>query len=402
MKAWQSLRVCGSLAVISLILNACASALAGDAAIWIDAPRDGLTFEAVQPIAVEGHASSRGGVSRVEVWVDGALIETISELAPKGEFVSYHTTWSPSGTGTYTIQTVAYSIDGVASAPDSARVTFGGIATVPITPPPEAGCPTPVGGGPTPVSCEPDSSGCPTPIGGGPTPVSCEPESSGCPTPPGGGPTPVSCEPVSGGCPTPVGGGPTPVSCEAPVVNFWADPPEISAGACTDIRWHVENVQSIVFGGINQPFDGSYEACLCANERYSLLVNYLDGTQDKPYVTVTVSGSCETEAPGDSEPPPAPVLVVPANGLVIGCKGSQTLAWLPAEDPSGIAKYHVQVQRHSGNNQWKTVEDLAAAGKSVNVSVECGWYYRWRVSAIDGAGNTGAWSDWSEFTINLE
>ncbi len=382
MEVRRSLRVCISLAIISLVLSACAAAPAGDAAIWIDAPRDGLAFEVVQPIQIEGHASSRGGVSRVELWVDGALIETISELAPKGEFVSYHTTWTPSGTGTYTIQTLAYSIDGVASAPDSARVTFGVTATVPITPVPEAGCPTPVGGGPTPVSCGAISSGCPTPIGGGPTPVSCEPESSGCPTP--------------------VGGGPTPVSCEAPVVNFWADPPEISAGACTNIRWHVENVQSIVFGGINQPFDGSYEACLCANERYSLLVNYLDGTQDKPYVTVSVTGSCETEAPGDTEPPSAPVLAVPANGLVIACKGSQTLAWLPVEDPSGIAKYRVQVQRHSGNNNWKTVEDLAAAGKSVSVSVECGWYYRWRVSAIDGAGNVGAWSDWSEFTISLE
>ncbi len=382
MKLRHSLRACASLAIISLVLSACAAASAGETAIWIDAPRDGLTLGEVRDIAVEGHASSPSGVTRVEVWVDGALTETLSELAPKGEFVSYHTTWTPPGAGTYTIQTIAYSAEGAASSPDSARVTFGAVAEEPATLVPEPGCPTPIGGGPTPASCEPVSSGCPTPVGGGPTPV--------------------SCEPVAGGCPTPPGGGPTPVSCEAAVVNFWADPPEITAGACTQIRWHAENVQGVVFGGRPQGFDGSYEACLCATERYSLLVTYLDGTEDKPYVTVTVTGSCETEAPGDTEPPSAPQPAVPANGLTISCKGSQTLAWLPVSDPSGIAKYHVQVQRHSGNNKWKTVEDMAGAGKSVNVPVECGWYYRWRVSAIDGAGNAGPWSDWSEFTITLE
>jgi hypothetical protein len=356
----------------------------GETAVWIDAPTDGLTLEALQPIQVEGHAGAPGGVSRVEVWVDGALVETLTELAPKGEFVSYRTSWSPDAAGTYTVQAVAYSASGAASPADSARVTFGAVADVPGTPPPEMGCPTPLGGGPTPVSCEPVSGGCPTPVGGGPTPV--------------------TCEPLSSGCPTPVGGGPTPVSCDAPVVNFWADPPEIRAGACSNIRWHAENVQGIVFGGHPQALDGSYEACLCATERYSLLVNYLDGTQDKPFVTVTVNGTCETEAPADTGAPPAPQLVVPADGLTIGCKASQTLAWLPVRDASGIAKYHVQVQRHSGNNKWKGAPggDQAVEGKTAEVSVECGWYYRWRVSAIDGAGNVGEWSDWSEFTVTLE
>lgn len=85
--------------------------------MWIDAPTDGLALEAVQPIEIEGHASSPGGVSRVEVWIDGALIETLTELAPKGEFVSYHTTWTPGGGGMYTVQAVAYSPDGRVASP---------------------------------------------------------------------------------------------------------------------------------------------------------------------------------------------------------------------------------------------------------------------------------------------
>jgi hypothetical protein len=33
--------------------------------------------------------------------------------------------------------------------------------------------------------------------------------------------------------------------------------------------------------------------------------------------------------------------------------------------------------------------------------VECGWYYRWRVRAVNGAGLAGEWSGWFLFTITL-
>jgi len=39
--------------------------------------------------------------------------------------------------------------------------------------------------------------------------------------------------------------------------------------------------------------------------------------------------------------------------------------------------------------------------KQMNLSVECGWYYRFRVRAIDGVGNVGAWSGCSTFSIAL-
>jgi hypothetical protein len=379
-----------SLALLAgVLLAACNLPAAGSGtSVWLDVPLDGLTFPTLQAINIEGHASGAGGVGRVEVWVAGALVETIDDPAVEGELAIFHAAWIPTTEGTYTIQAVAYARDGSASGRDTARVTFGG------APPTAIICPSPVGGGPTPVTCA--LAGCPSPVGGGPTP-----------------PPPCPATPV--GCPSPVGGGPTPVTCtELPVitvvtpggdVQFWADPESITAGACTEIRWHAANVKAVAFGGASQPLDGSYEACLCEDERYTLIVTHLDGREERRTLDIAVEGACVTEVPADTTPPPVPEPAVPSNGLNIACKGSQTLAWLPVNDPSKIAEYRVQLQRHSGNGSWQGASGspfTGISGKQISVDVECGWYYRWRVRAVDGVGNESAFSGWSEFTITLE
>jgi hypothetical protein len=383
----RTINLFGMTVIASLMLTACNMPASRGASAWLDVPLDGLAFPAVQEINIEGHAAAPGGVSRIEIWINGAQLTTIGNPPMDGELAAFSTAWTPPDLGTYSIQAIAFSADGVASEPDSARVTFGGpAATVP------AGCPSPVGGGATPVSCGPTPVGCPSPVGGGPTPLPpCAPAPAGCPSPVGGGATPVSCLPI------------ITVVVPGATVQFWADPAEINAGECTQIRWHVANVQRVVFGGIDQPFDGSYEACLCEDERYSLAVTHLDGSQEKPYVEVAVNGSCVTEVPPDTTPPPVPQPVVPANGLTIACKSSQTLAWLPVDDPSGIAQYRVHVMRHSGDNNWTNVAFFGGVvGKQTEVEVECGWYYQWQVRAIDNANNDSGWSDWSQFTISLE
>jgi hypothetical protein len=107
--------------------------------------------------------------------------------------------------------------------------------------------------------------------------------------------------------------------------------------------------------------------------------------------------------PVDSSGPPAPSLRAPADGLSVGCKASQSLVWQPVNDPSGIARYQVQVQRHAGDKNWQSAPggDQNVNDKTTSVSVECGWYYRWRVRAVDGAGNVGEWSGWSSFAVPL-
>jgi hypothetical protein len=80
------------------------------------------------------------------------------------------------------------------------------------------------------------------------------------------------------------------------------------------------------------------------------------------------------------------------------------LRWGAVSDPSGIAEYRVQVERHAGDENWQPLADSPWRGLGVvelEIDVECGWFYRWRVRAVDGAGNAGPFSDWFEFTVSL-
>ena len=153
--------------------------------------------------------------------------------------------------------------------------------------------------------------------------------------------------------------------------------------------------------------------CFCSTQTYILHVTDLNGVEQTQQLTVQVNGACVTPSPlepsvtpttpADSTPPPAPVLAVPDNGLTLACRATQSLVWQPVSDPSGIARYEIQVQRHSGDINWKDVTGsiFSTSDKFMNLSVECGWYYRWRVRAVDGAGNVGSWSGWSQFSVTI-
>ena len=109
--------------------------------------------------------------------------------------------------------------------------------------------------------------------------------------------------------------------------------------------------------------------------------------------------------PEDTTPPPAPALISPSGGILLGCSSQTTVTWNPVTDPSGISEYRVQMGTHSGDFNWHPPAGSPYTGitsTSTNVSVDCGWYYRWRVRAIDGAGYMGPLSSWAEFTITLE
>ncbi|MBU2609566.1 MAG: hypothetical protein KJ606_01270 [Chloroflexi bacterium] len=340
------------LVILSLLAGCNLPASAGGVSVWIDVPLDGLAFPSVQGIKISGHAASPGGVSRVEIWINSALLTTINDPITEGELARFYTEWTPTAPGEYVIQALAFGADGTASQPDSARVTFGDVAA-------------PV------ISVTPVVTDTPTPV--------------------------ISVTPV-------VTDTPTATSTPPPdaVVQFWAEPAEIRAGACTTIRWHAENVQRVIFGGIDQSLDGSYRECLCSNQRYTLTIIHLDGTEERRPVDVAVSGVCVTPTPPDTTPPPAPTPAVPANGLTLSCRASQNLVWLPVSDPSGISGYYVKLEMEVTPGNWRSAGGYGpVTDKQVNVTVQCGGIYRWMVRAQDGAGNVGPWSGWWQFAITL-
>jgi hypothetical protein len=117
--------------------------------------------------------------------------------------------------------------------------------------------------------------------------------------------------------------------------------------------------------------------------------------------TPTITPSI-TAKPVDNQAPPAPSPQVPANGLELSCRATQTLAWLPVSDESGISGYYVKLELLSGTGQWQSAAGYGPiTDKQVEIPIECGIKYRWMVRAQDGAGNFSDWSSTSEFIIVL-
>jgi len=356
-KLWRIFLVC---VFFMLSLAGCSLTAGGipRTQVWIDAPLNGLSFPPGQAVQIEGHVASTAGAARVEIWVNGVLVTTLQAAPVKGDLAYFTHTWSPPAPGDYTIQAQAAGADSTAALPDSIRLTVLGAATpvpvITLTPSPE-------------ISLTPTLTY--TPTATAPPTATFTPE--------------ISI---------------TPTLVPRLVISYRAAPETIESGQCSNITWHVENAQRVVFGGLEQPFDGSFRACIDKTATYPLTVTLLTGIEEKYYVTIQVN------APVDGSPPPAPSPAVPADGLSITCKSSQSLVWLPVSDPSGIVKHQVEVQRSSDNASWAN-----APGSPVNVldvkttsiPVDCGWYYRWRVRAVDGAGNASSWSGWSRFAILL-
>lgn len=127
-----------------------------------------------------------------------------------------------------------------------------------------------------------------------------------------------------------------------------------------------------------------------------------DCTEDVP---VAVSPPTPTPPPPeDTTPPSAPSRIAPKDGMQFACVASVLLKWSEATDESGIASYTLQVQRSSDNASWGSAPGSPWTSTSTqqSVAVECGWYYRWRVRAVDGAGNVGSYSAWWTFNVPLQ
>jgi len=106
----------------------------------------------------------------------------------------------------------------------------------------------------------------------------------------------------------------------------------------------------------------------------------------------------------DTQGPPAPAVLAPTGGVVISCSGTYLLRWSSVTDPAGIARYEwVLEQSKSGANGPYTVSDSGeTTSLTATPKLSCGWWYRWRVRAVDGLGNTGAYSAYAYFSIGID
>jgi hypothetical protein len=72
-----------------------------------------------------------------------------------------------------------------------------------------------------------------------------------------------------------------------------------------------------------------------------------------------------------------------------------TLVWEEVSDPSGV-EYEVVMEQREGDEPWEDKDRIDGLSSATVTISTCEPYktYRWRVRAIDGAGNTSGWSEW--------
>jgi len=106
---------------------------------------------------------------------------------------------------------------------------------------------------------------------------------------------------------------------------------------------------------------------------------------------------------GDAQ---APVAHAPINDLTVA--GSIVdassvpvkLSWSATDDQSGVASYELQQSTDSGASYAK-VGLPTPTTTSKTLSLSAGGNYRFRVRAIDGAGNTGEWAEAQPFVLDV-
>ncbi len=91
----------------------------------------------------------------------------------------------------------------------------------------------------------------------------------------------------------------------------------------------------------------------------------------------------------DTTAPPAPALSSPADGSTTD-ENMPVFSWNSVTDPSGIARYDIELDGTVFNAGLQTSYSPAPLANGV---------YTWRVRAVDGANNIGAWSSSRSVTV---
>lgn len=336
---------------------------------WIDDPREGSVYILGEPVSIRWHASAPEGIRQVEVRINGEIFGMAVDFDHAIPLVTQEYDWIPPASGQYLIEVVATSNAGAVSRPTVNVITVLVASATVISSSIPVDTPTQM------PSLTPTVTWTPTATW-----------------------TPRATWTLTATA--------TYTSIPGAIVQFWAEPASIQAGGCTTIRWHVENAQSVIFGGVSQAFDGSYKDCLCSGQRYTLKVILLDGSQVSQTVDVAVIGSCITPTkspvppPADTAGPAKPYVIYPKDNVLIACPPAEvTLRWKAPSDPSGIASYWVIL--YEGSTTIQSWPSVTATSLTVKTNlIDCGHTYIWKVSARDGAGNLGSY-ELSQFRMSL-
>lgn len=106
---------------------------------------------------------------------------------------------------------------------------------------------------------------------------------------------------------------------------------------------------------------------------------------------------CGTAARVSAAPPPAPAPLAPASGA--GVQEPFTISWSSVSDPSGIVAYNWQVSSSSSFTPVILQDSTNGQTTADTVSGLAIGTYFWRVQAVNGAFEPGAWSAARSFSV---
>ncbi|MBU1750827.1 MAG: hypothetical protein KKA73_24360, partial [Chloroflexi bacterium] len=371
--------------------------------VVIVSPAEGSSFLVGEPISVQVLATDSQGVRRIELQVAGGTVDTASSPSPQPSF-NATLSWTPNSAGTHALVVMAYNATDTASDPAIVRVNVqnsqAGNGAAPTIVAFVADPPAITAGDSATLHWEvADATTVEIEPGIGPVALSgSQTVSPGTTTTyqlmaysEGGNATTSATVTVNpGGAPGTI-----------PVIHvFAADPPVITAGDSSTLRWEVTDAASVeIDHGIGTvALSGSRSVNPGSTTTYVLTAHGTGGN-----ATATVQVTVNAAAPAAC----VPNLVSPANGATLDNGRTDhldSMVWdFNWSDCPGATQYHLYVIGSGASVPAVDKDDIAASAYQhssagyVPAGNLTGW--TWKVRARVG----GTWGPWSSTrTFNVE
>jgi uncharacterized protein YgiM (DUF1202 family) len=411
-------------------------------------PVNGAQVALNAPVIVQASATDYRGVTRMELWADGALVSQQASPSPQGASpLLLNLTWTPTSPGSHVLEVRAFNSANQSSAP--VQVTVNAIAGTPTATSVVAliDTPTPAFLATATATAIPIIIFTPTPS---PTPVPSPTEAAqpglqavadvnirGGPgtnypvlgllragqvaavvgrSPDGGwwqilfppntgamgwvagsyvqtnaaaDTVPVVAPPPLSPTPTPPPAPPTNTPPPSAEISFTADSTELNQGQCTRLRWRVKNVAAYFVDGVAGAGDeGDREVCdPVGTNTHTLRVQKRDGTTQDFTVTINVRATGM----------PRPNLISPDDNENFDEGDRVNFDWSDVSAP-GTITYNIEIQSEDDGEweNWRTVTGLNESdyGMEEFAGTRPG---RWRVWATSSTLGDSEKTEWREF-----
>lgn len=280
MKSIQGVKgiLLGVFLALALVLAACgptASQLVeGGPRAWVGGPPDGSEVP-IGEVSVMCHSFARGGVSQIELYVNGSFANRAPNPNPGNEYFTASLTFETTGPGSYVLHCRTHARDGEMVQSDPVTVRVPGELPSPV--PTEPGVPTA-----TPTSTE--------------VPPTVPPPPTVTPVPPTATRVPPTATPIPP-TRTPLPPTSTPTTPPRPTIqSLEANPPSITKGSCTRVSWAAVGViNAVYFDGEGVGDHDFRDKCPGTTTTYTLRA-VGPGGETTADVTVVVTGG-DTQGP---------------------------------------------------------------------------------------------------------